>query len=406
MTSVRENKVTSAKAPKAPKAPKVETPVKAPAESAATVAQDEKALSLGGAQVGSNASAAAGASADGAAQVGTADATGNKLQRMLGTASSTSVEGVMKDVKSSIVWGLPMQALFDAQSYRTGKVTAKQYVGNVASESLGYGAWTIGGALATAGLTALFPALAPAGLLLGVAGFAAGMLGYDLWGRTIGKPIANGIAKLVPNAIAKPIANVVAPIGGFLHDHVWQPFVSHIGKPVLGFVMQHKLIAAAAAGLVALRFPGLAKGIGVMAGGTAVGMGLEHFTLDKVLPQQPGASAPQTGSAFDSSVNDQITLDAQTKALIHQRYATAFDWNGNLPAQEVSDAEKLYYVKALSEVQTDPTKIQELDQLFGAMQQQFNARWPQQPAVPGAQPPALLGQPPASIATMPINVGG
>jgi hypothetical protein len=171
------------------------------------------------------------------------------------------------------VLNVPFEALFQSQAYRRGELKANEYAATTIVNSVGFSAWTVGGALAGT-------VLGPLGRVVGGAlGFAAGMASQSLFNRLIGHQLTQRVAEALPEAQMKPFADGFTKfVANPLHDHVWEPASK--------FVMGHKLITAGVLGLVALRFPGVSLGLlrsgGVMAGGLAAGLAVDKFVLDKV----------------------------------------------------------------------------------------------------------------------------
>ncbi len=203
---------------------------------------------------------------------------GDRARRMVGThGAKISRDELVREVKAGVLVSAPIEGIFESQKYRKGEIKANEYVGRVVANSLGFGMWTVGGALAAA-------ALAPVGLpafLVGAAGFAAGMVANDIWDRTFGSAIVEVTKEMLPEAAAKPIADGFTKfVANPLHDWVW--------KPVSGFVMKHKVLTGVMVGLAACRFPFAAKAVGrevgTMAIGTAGALGIQLGLLDRVLP--------------------------------------------------------------------------------------------------------------------------
>jgi hypothetical protein len=204
--------------------------------------------------------------------------TADRARRIVGTAGSTlSRDELVREVKAGVLVSAPIEGIFESQGYRKGEIKANEYVGRVVANSLGFGMWTVGGALAAA-------ALAPLGLpafLVGAAGFAAGMVANDLWDRTFGAAIVNVTKEMLPESAAKPLADGFTKfVANPLHDWVW--------KPVSGFVKDHKVISGVLLAGAALRFPTAAKAVfrevGTMAVGTAAALGIQLGLTDRVLP--------------------------------------------------------------------------------------------------------------------------
>ena len=203
---------------------------------------------------------------------------GDRARRIVGTAGhAISRDELVREVKAGVLVSAPIEGIFESQHYRKGEIKANEYVGRVVANSLGFGTWTVAGALAAA-------ALAPVGLpafLVGAAGFAAGMVANDLWDRTFGAAIVKVTKEMLPESAAKPIADGFTKfVANPLHDWVW--------KPVSGFVKKHKILSGVLLALAAIRFPGAAKAVGrevgTMAIGTAGALGVQLGITDRVLP--------------------------------------------------------------------------------------------------------------------------
>jgi hypothetical protein len=218
-------------------------------------------------------------------KVGTA-AEAKGLEQKIGELAGThfrdalSVRSLAKEAGTSGVLNVPFEALFQSQAYRRGELKANEYAAATIVNSVGFSAWTVGGAL----------------------GFGAGMVSQSLFDRLIGHKLAARVADAIPEAQAKPIADAFSKyVANPLHDKVW--------KPASSFVMNHKVLTAGVLGLVALRFPGVSLGLlrsgGVMAGGLAAGLAVDKFVLDKVFgpSEEPfgahGASSDVTRAAAD-----------------------------------------------------------------------------------------------------------
>lgn len=203
---------------------------------------------------------------------------GDRARRIVGTHGSTiSRDELVREVKAGVLVSAPIEGIFESQAYRRGEIKANEYVGRVVANSLGFGTWTVGGALAAA-------VLAPVGLpafLAGAAGFAAGMVANDLWDRTFGASIVKVTQEMLPEAAAKPFADGFTKfVANPLHDWVW--------KPISGTVKDHKVLSGVLLFLAACRFPGAAKAVGrevgTMALGTAGALGIQMGVIDRVLP--------------------------------------------------------------------------------------------------------------------------
>lgn len=216
------------------------------------------------------------------------------VSRVVGThvPQKLSARALAQDVKVGVVSSIPFDALFASQEYRRGEINAKQYVAKAVGNSINFGAWTIGGAVAGAMLAPLgLPALA-----VGIAGFATGMASYEVWNRTVGKHITKAIETAVPEGLAETTAEVFTKaIANPLHDVIWKPLTQVVG-PAFRWAMQNKATAGVALGGLALAFPGAARVIApeviTMAAGTAVGMAFTGKVIDPILPpvEEPGAT--------------------------------------------------------------------------------------------------------------------
>jgi len=208
------------------------------------------------------------------------------VSRAMGAHVPTSVSPkmLMKDVKTDVVASIPFDALFMSQEYRRGEVTAKEYVANTLSTSVSSVAWTVGGA-------AMGALLAPVGvpaLLVGIAGFASGLVATEIWNRTVGGDITKAIESVIPEALAEPVAQVFTKaIANPLYDAVWKPLTEAL-TPAFRWAMKNKVTAGAALGGLALVFPKAAAAIGptalTMAGGTVAGIAFTGKVLDPILP--------------------------------------------------------------------------------------------------------------------------
>lgn len=207
-----------------------------------------------------------------------ASSVGDRARRVVGThGAKLSRDELVREVKAGVLVSAPIEGIFESQAYRRGEIEANEYVGRVVANSLGFGMWTVGGAVAAA-------ALAPIGLpafLVGAAGFAAGMVANDIWDRTFGASIVKVTKEMLPASAARPLADGFTRfVANPLNDWVW--------KPVSGFVKQHKVLTGVMLALAACRFPGAAKAVGkevgTMAVGTAAALGVQLGVLDRVLP--------------------------------------------------------------------------------------------------------------------------
>ena len=223
--------------------------------------------------------------------------------RILGTAArdSLQIKALASDLAIGGVSNIPFEGLFASQQYRTGKLKANEYIAQILANSATFGAWTAGGAVATAALAPLgLPALA-----VGVVGFAVGMSAQGLVERLFGNKLRKSLAAAIPESSVKGLVDGFTRIvANPLHDFVW--------KPVSGTVMDNKLVAAGVAGALALRFPGAAGSIGkealTMAGGLGLGMGIEAKVLDPLvgpapdpfgLNQEPAEASPLASESVE-----------------------------------------------------------------------------------------------------------
>ena len=206
-----------------------------------------------------------------------AKSVGDRARVVMGThGAKLSRDELIREVKAGVLVSAPIEGIFESQKYRRGEIKANEYVGRVVANSLGFGTWTVGGALAAA-------ALAPIGLpafFAGAAGFAAGMIANDLWDRTFGQAIVQVTSEMLPEAAAKPIADGFTKfVANPLHDWVW--------KPVSGFVKDHKVLSGIMLTLAALKFPFAAKAVGkevaTMAVGTAGALGVQMGVIDRFM---------------------------------------------------------------------------------------------------------------------------
>lgn len=247
-----------------------------------------------------------------------------------GAAGALSAEQLMTDVKVGVAISAPMEVVFNSQAYRKGQINSSQYTARIIANSLGFGTWTIGGAVAAA-------LLAPLGLPafgVAVAGFAAGMIANDLWDRTFGAAIIKVLGDRLPQKITKPFANVVTKyFANPLYDHVWSP-IKHL-------VWGHKVLSGVLLGAAALRFPMAAKAIGreagVWIGGTVAALGVQWGITNRILPQAPQIPSAPAGS------QDASAADAETLKTLQDAYTTAlgkFKAAGATPDQADAAAQK------------------------------------------------------------------
>lgn len=200
------------------------------------------------------------------------------MGRVLGThARDTLKPSVLaKDVVMGGVSNIPFDGLFNSQAYRRGELKANEYVARILGNSISFGAWTVGGAIAGIALAPLgLPALA-----VGILGFAAGMTSQDLFDRLLGHKITEKIAEAIPEKDVKGLADTFTKyVANPLNDYVW--------RPVVDTVKENKVLAAGVAGALALKFPGAAKAIGRealnMGGGMAAGMAISMGVLNPLM---------------------------------------------------------------------------------------------------------------------------
>ena len=204
---------------------------------------------------------------------------GERARRIAGLSGSVlSRDELVREAKAGVIVSAPIEGIFESQKYRRKEITAREYTGRVIANSLGFGMWTVGGALAAA-------ALAPVGLpafLVGAAGFAAGMVANDLWDRTFGAAIVKVTQEMLPEEAARPFADGFTKwVANPLHDWLW--------KPVSGFVMEHKVLSGVLLTLAACKFRGAAKVVGreaaTMAVGTAGALAVQLGVVDRFVPQ-------------------------------------------------------------------------------------------------------------------------
>ncbi|HEY9856762.1 MAG TPA: hypothetical protein V6D05_13545, partial [Stenomitos sp.] len=155
--------------------------------------------------------------------------------RVLGTQVRDTLKPSMlaKDAVMGGVSNIPFDGLFNSQAYRRGELKANEYVARILGNSIGFGAWTIGGAVAGLALAPLgLPALA-----VGILGFAAGMTSQELFDRLFGHKITEKIAAALPEKDVKGLADTFTKyIANPLNDYVW--------RPVVDTVKGHKVLAA------------------------------------------------------------------------------------------------------------------------------------------------------------------
>lgn len=203
---------------------------------------------------------------------------GSTVGRVLGTQARETLNAsvLAKDALMGGVSNIPFDGLFNSQAYRRGDLKANQYVARILGNSIGFGAWTLGGALAGLALAPLgLPALA-----VGILGFAAGMTSQELFDRLFGHKITEKLAEAIPEKDVKGLADAFTKyVANPLNDYVW--------RPVIDGVKGHKVLAAGVAGVLALKFPGAAKVIGkealTMGGGMAAGMGISMGVLNPLM---------------------------------------------------------------------------------------------------------------------------
>ena len=285
--------------------------------------------------------------------------------RILGTRARDSLQlkTLATDMSIGGVSNVPFEALFASQQYRNGKLKANEYVAQAVANTLTFGAWTAGGALATAALAPLgLPAIA-----VGVIGFGAGMSAQGLIERLLGDRLRRNLADAIPAEQVKGLADgFTRYIANPLHDFIW--------KPVSSTVMQNKVAAAGVGGMLALRFPGAAAAIGkevlTMGGGMALGMGVEAKVLDPMVGPRPDPF----GLEEQAEVNPPTPSEAIEPgwAIAFQRVEQAMEGRGYAPNEARKKAREVF-IDALvqdganrQEAETLVARIAEVPQQKGA----------------------------------------
>ncbi|MDB5098384.1 MAG: hypothetical protein JWM80_2805 [Cyanobacteria bacterium RYN_339] len=224
-----------------------------------------------------------------------------------GHAGVLTRDQLLTDVKWGVAISAPMEGVFNAGAYRKGEINASKYTATIIANSLGFGAWTVGGALAAA-------ALAPVGLpafAVAVAGFAAGMIANDLWDRTFGQAMIKVLSERIPNKIVKPFAD-------FFTKFVAAPLTDWVWNPLKNLVMGHKIAAGVLVGGAMLLPPlrplakGLAREAGVWIGGSAIALGAQFALINRILP------ASDKGKTTEAAGGD-----AEALKILEDAYTTA-----------------------------------------------------------------------------------
>lgn len=335
---------------------------------------------------------AAGATVESSAPRMAEDGLANRAGRVLGLkATPLDPRHLAKEIKFGVVSGVPVEALMISQAYRRGDITAKTYAAQTISNSISFGAWTVGGALVGA--------MVPGGSLIGGAlGFAGGMLSHSAWNRTVGKHVTSFFEKVIPEGVAKAF-------GDNFNRFVANPLTDYVWKPVTGAIKKHKVLAGilGAGALMMLPGPlrvGLLKAGVTMAGGTALGLAGDAFVLDKFLPAapaQPGQGAKEapaqagmpTGSAL-GEYEAALQIDESTRAVVRQSFPQVFQPGVKLPAGLEADLEKVFYVKLVAMTSQDPARAQQLEATFQALAARVDAHW--NGGVPVAAPSGLASR--------------
>lgn len=258
----------------------------------------------------------------------------NRVRRVVsgsdGGHGVLSRDQLMTDVKWGVAISAPMEGVFNAGAYRRGEINASKYTATILANSLGFGAWTVGGALAAA-------ALAPVGLpafAVAVAGFAAGMIANDLWDRTFGQAMIKILSDRIPNKVVKPFAD-------FFTKFVAAPLTDWVWNPIKNVVMKHKIAAGVVVGGAMLLPPlrplakGLAREAGVWIGGSAIALGAQFAVINRILP-----AADKDKPAADTKGDAQ---DAEALKILEDAYTTAvskFKEKGATDAQADAAAQK------------------------------------------------------------------
>lgn len=226
------------------------------------------------------------------------------MQRMMGMAARDRFETrlVLKEASFAGATNVPFDLIFQSQDYREGKLKANEYVARVITNSIGFGAWTIGGAAAA---VALAPLALP-GMAVGAIGFAVGMTCQDLFDRFFGHSLAKSLANSIPEKDVKGFADFVTEnIANPLHDNVW--------VPLKDAVMGNKVLSAAAVAALTITFPKAAKAVapmvGTMGGGMALGIGsnlavssILGESKDPFLTEEAATPDPELIKTFQNGV--------------------------------------------------------------------------------------------------------
>jgi hypothetical protein len=302
---------------------------------------------------------------------------------------------LMMDAKMGIYISAPMEAVFNSQAYRRGEINASKYTATILANSLGFGAWTIGGALAVAALTPFVPAF-----LLPVAGFAAGMIANDIWDRTFGAAIVKYVGDALPEKLTKPFADVFTKF-------VANPIVDWVWNPIKNAVMGHKVLAATLVGGLMLLPPmrpfakGLLKEAGVWVGGGAIAMAAQFGIINRFLPaaahREHGAKAekPETTAAGSE--------EAEALKYLQEAYTTAFGKfkERGADAAAASQAAQRWLVETLCENGAKRPEAEELVKLaVASLTPAANAPVANRPA---ANKPATNNAPVAQRPAPPAN---
>jgi hypothetical protein len=246
-----------------------------------------------------------------------------------GNVGALSRDQLMTDVKWGVAISAPMEGVFNAGAYRKGEINASKYTATIIANSLGFGAWTVGGALAAA-------ALAPLGLpAFGVAvlGFAAGMIANDLWDRTFGQAIIKVLSDRIPNKVVKPFAD-------FFTKFVAAPLTDWVWNPIKNLVMHHKIAAGVVVGGAMLLPPlrplakGLAREAGVWIGGSAIALGAQFALINRILPAADKGKAASTKADGGDAEALKILEDAYTTAVTKFKEKGATDEQADAAAQK------------------------------------------------------------------------
>lgn len=281
--------------------------------------------------------------------------------------SPDAQKALLKDAKIGAISNVPFDLYMFSQDYRKGKLKANQYVAQTISDSVGFGAWTIGGALAAAALAPIgLPALA-----VGIAGFAVGMTCQTLFQHFLGNKFAKKLASVIPEKDVKPFAD-------FVTKHIMNPLHDHVFGPLWNAIKGHKALSIGAAGLLAVKFPGFRNMAATMAGGTAAGV-VTGMGLSKVI-------GPTNGPFDQAGSQGGVAIDPKWVAA-YNTVVQKFEGQGANPQQAASAAES-YFVKTMMQ---NGASQKDAEQLVAAIAQQAAA--PQTPAPSpqsAALPPGML----------------